>query len=127
MIQPFVVNDLSDPTGSNAIVAAVDWLQGGVLGTIATTVAIIAVASVGYGMLTGRTNWRRGASVIVGCFIVFGVSSIVAGIRSTTEPAALYAPLQTAQTSTSIVIPRLPPQPPSLDSDPYSGATVPTR
>ena len=46
-------------------------------------VAVIAVASVGFLMLTGRINWRYGATVIVGCFILFGAASIVAGIQST--------------------------------------------
>ena len=53
------------------------------LGTIATVVAVIAVAAVGFMMLTGRINWRYGATVIVGCFVLFGASSIVAGIHST--------------------------------------------
>jgi hypothetical protein len=30
-------------------------------------------------MLTGRINWRYGVTVILGCFILFGASSIVAG------------------------------------------------
>jgi type IV secretion system protein VirB2 len=34
-------------------------------------------------MLTGRINWRYGATVVMGLFIVFGAASIVAGIRST--------------------------------------------
>lgn len=72
----------SDPQGSGAIVAAMAWLQGTLLGTIATVVAVIAVASVGFMMLTGRINWRYGATVILGCFILFGASSIVAGIHS---------------------------------------------
>jgi len=42
----------------------------------------IAIAAVGFLMLTGRINWRHGAIVIVGCFILFGAASIVAGIRS---------------------------------------------
>jgi type IV secretion system protein VirB2 len=33
-------------------------------------------------MLTGRIDWRRGATVILGCFIVFGAAAIVAGIKS---------------------------------------------
>jgi type IV secretion system protein VirB2 len=74
---------LSDPQGSSVIVRAVQWLQGTLLGTIATTVAVIAVASVGFLMLTGRINWRYGATVILGCFILFGAASIVAGIQST--------------------------------------------
>lgn len=74
---------LADPQGSGVIVAAVRWLEGTLLGTIATVVAVIAVASVGFLMLTGRINWRYGATVILGCFILFGAASIVAGIQST--------------------------------------------
>jgi type IV secretion system protein VirB2 len=76
-------DSFSDPAGSGVIVAAVRWLEGTLLGTIATVVAIIAVASVGFLMLTGRINWRYGATVILGCFILFGAASIVAGIQST--------------------------------------------
>ena len=73
----------SNPEGSGVLVRAVQWLQGTLLGTIATVVAVIAVASVGFLMLTGRINWRYGATVILGCFILFGAASIVAGIQST--------------------------------------------
>ena len=71
-----------DPQGSGVIIGAMNWLQGTLLGTVATTVAVIAIAAVGFLMLTGRINWRHGAIVIVGCFILFGAASIVAGIRS---------------------------------------------
>ncbi|HEY0043899.1 MAG TPA: TrbC/VirB2 family protein [Allosphingosinicella sp.] len=74
-----------DPAGSGVIVSAVRWLQGTLLGTVATVVAVIAVASVGFLMLTGRINWRYGATVILGCFILFGAASIVAGIQSTSS------------------------------------------
>lgn len=74
---------LADPRGSGPIVSAVQWLQGTLLGTVATVVAVIAVACVGFLMLTGRMNWRYGAVVILGCFILFGAVSIVAGIQST--------------------------------------------
>lgn len=74
-----------DPAGSGAIVGAVGWLQGTLLGTVATTIAVIAVAFVGLMMLTGRMNWRHGAAVIVGCFILFGAAGIVAGIQSTAQ------------------------------------------
>ena len=71
-----------DPEGSGVFVNAVNWLQGTLLGTVATTVAVIAVAVVGFMMLTGRINWRYGATVILGCFILFGAASIVGGIRA---------------------------------------------
>ncbi|RYD63524.1 MAG: type VI secretion protein [Sphingomonadales bacterium] len=76
-------DSLADPAGSGVLVSAVRWLQGTLLGTIATVVAVIAVACVGLLMLTGRINWRYGATVIIGCFILFGAASIVAGIQST--------------------------------------------
>ncbi|MFN4356240.1 MULTISPECIES: TrbC/VirB2 family protein [Sphingopyxis] len=75
--------ELADPAGSGVLVSAVRWLEGTLLGTVATVVAVIAVATVGFLMLTGRINWRYGATVIVGCFILFGAASIVAGIQST--------------------------------------------
>ena len=71
-----------DPAGSSALVAALDWVQGTLLGNLATTAAVIAVAAVGFLMLTGRMDWRRGLTVVIGCFIIFGAVSIVAGIRS---------------------------------------------
>jgi len=49
---------------------------------VATAVAVIAVASVGLLMLTGRMNWRFGATVVLGLFILFGASAIVGGIRT---------------------------------------------
>ena len=73
---------LADPQGSGPILAAVEWLQGTLLGNVATTVAVIAVALVGFMMLTGRINWRYGISVIVGCFILFGAAAIVSGIQA---------------------------------------------
>ncbi|MDQ0248766.1 type IV secretion system protein VirB2 [Sphingomonas kyeonggiensis] len=75
----------ADPAGSGVIVGAVQWLQGTLLGTVATVVAVIAVASVGLLMLTGRINWRYGATVILGCFILFGAASIVAGIQTSAQ------------------------------------------
>src|ERR1041384_2089561 len=71
-----------DPQGSGPILAALQWLQGTLLGNVATAVAVIAVAMVGFMMLTGRLNWRFGATVIIGCFILFGSAAIVSGIQS---------------------------------------------
>lgn len=72
----------TDPAGSGPIVAALGWLQGTLLGNVATAVAVMAVAAVGFMMLTGRMNWRFGATVIIGVFILFGAGAIVSGIQS---------------------------------------------
>jgi type IV secretion system protein VirB2 len=70
------------PAGAGPILSAVTWMQNTLLGEVASGVAVIAVAVVGFLMLTGRINWRYGATVIVGCFILFGAATIVGGIRS---------------------------------------------
>ncbi|WP_173425738.1 TrbC/VirB2 family protein [Aurantiacibacter marinus] len=70
-----------DPAGSGPINSAFGWMRDTLLGTVATTVAVMAVAAVGFMMLTGRVNWRFGATVIIGVFIIFGAASIVAGIQ----------------------------------------------
>lgn len=111
---------LTDPVGSSPLVAAVQWLQFTLLGTIATTTAVIAVATVGMMMLTGRIELRRGATVVVGCFILFGATSIAAGIRSAASGIGSDVPKPApVQASAGVRVP-----PPS-HYDPYAGASVP--
>lgn len=76
-----------NPQGSGPILASIEWIQGTLLGNIATSVAVIAVAVVGFMMLTGRMNWRHGVTVIIGCFILFGAAAIVAGIQAAASMA----------------------------------------
>ena len=113
---------LSDPTGSSALVAAVSWLEGTVLGTMATSVAVTAVAWVGLLLLMGRLEVRRGMTVIAGCFVLFGASAIAGGIRGAVggeEVASAYVPPAVAPP------PDVPP--PQRNADPYAGASVPGR
>lgn len=113
---------LSDPQGSSALVAAVTWLQATLLGTIATAVAVTAVASVGLLLLMGRLEVRRGMTVIAGCFILFGVSAIAGGIRGAVigdEVASASVPPAVASP------PAIPPI--QQNADPYAGASVPRQ
>ncbi|MES1198451.1 MAG: TrbC/VirB2 family protein [Pseudomonadota bacterium] len=77
----------ANPQGSGPILAAINWIQGTLLGNVATAVAVIAVAIVGFMMLTGRMNWRHGITVIIGCFVLFGAAAIVAGIQAAASMA----------------------------------------
>ena len=119
---------LADPGGTGAVAAAVQWLQGALLGTVATSVAVICVAAIGLMMLTGRVSFRRAGVVVIGCFIVFGAAGIAAGIHSiaglggagpVVEPAYYAAPPAPPQPP--------PPPPPAAQPDPYAGAAVPRR
>ena len=78
---------LLESPGSSVIASAVLWLQGTLLGSLASTIAVIAIASVGLMMLSGRVNIRYGLTVILGCFILFGASTIAAGIMASVSGA----------------------------------------
>jgi type IV secretory pathway VirB2 component (pilin) len=113
------------PAGSSVFVSAASWVEGTMLGTIATAVAVIAVASVGLLMLSGRLDARRGLIVVAGCFILFGARSLVDGLQAalTTDgantPHAAEAPVPPARIPDSL--------PSGPNPDPYAGATVPRR
>jgi type IV secretory pathway VirB2 component (pilin) len=124
----------TDPAGSNALVAAVLWLQGTLLGTIATTVAVIAVAAIGFMMLSGSLNLRYGARVIFGCFILFGASSIAAGIQAAAAAAGggdggPGSATLAVSSGSPLPITAMPSatKPAPLNNDPYAGAAVPSR
>lgn len=112
---------LADPAGSSVLAAAIAWIQGTLLGTLATTIAIIAIACMGLMMLSGRVNLRYGLTVIAGSFILFGAATIVAGIQAMAGGDFAYAPPPPAAPPPAL--PALPPANP----DPYAGASVPAR
>ena len=114
---------LADPPGTSVVVAAVSWLQGALLGTVATVIAVIAVSWIGLMMLSGRTNVRHGLTVIAGCFVLFGASTIAAGIRSTTDGMEGSAAADLAPPPPPA--PDTPPEFPPANNDPYAGAAVP--
>lgn len=66
--------------GDDPITGALQWMQNILLGPVATSLAVMAVAGVGFMMLTGRMNWRYGGTVIIGVFIIFGAPRLVASI-----------------------------------------------
>ncbi|WP_084238477.1 TrbC/VirB2 family protein [Sphingomonas asaccharolytica] len=129
MILSYAPTSLADsPAGSSVLVAAISWLQDVLLGTVATSIAVIAVAAIGFGMLTGRVNIRHGATVILGCFILFGASTIVNGLRYAASGVG-------GDTAPPVVVVAPPPPPPPhvqptgvpAPYDPYAGASVPIR
>ena len=71
-----------DPGQPSSIVAGVIWVEHALLGTAATTVAVICVAGLGFAFLAGRVPVRRAMTVLVGCFILFGAPSIAAGLSA---------------------------------------------
>ncbi len=118
-----VVASLADPGSASVMLASTSWVQNMLLGTLATIIAIIAIASIGFAMLLGRIEMRRGFTVLMGCFILFGASAIANGLRSATSSVV---------TTYGVGVPPTPlvtPQYSAADQnanpfDPYAGASV---
>lgn len=112
----------------NVFAAVVQWLDSTLLGTIATTVAVLAVASVGFLLMSGRIDVRRAAQVIAGCFILFGASSIAAGIMRAVGPDDSSEVLAQAPLPAPAYPPAMTQAPvQALPYDPYAGAALPMR
>lgn len=116
------VIDLDGHTAaSSSLVDAAFWARDLLAGSIATAVAVLAIAWLGFAMLQGHLPWRSGGRMILGCFVLFGASTIASGL------------VGLAHTSSSAVF-VVPPPPPSAKVplparppvfDPYAGASVP--
>ena len=107
---------------SGATVSATNWLISLLLGALGTVIAVVAVAMVGVALLHGRMPTRRGASVIIGCFILFSARTIATGITGEVMTPALPAPASSLQPPAYVAsVPQTAPY------DPYAGAAVPVR
>lgn len=113
---------LTDPPPTSAIDAAINWVSGLLFGPLATVIAVIAIASIGFVMLAGRLDIRRGLWVILGCFLLFGARGIAGGLLlgddgpaspsiASVAPPPVYSAAQPAENSTNAF-------------DPYAGAAV---
>jgi type IV secretory pathway VirB2 component (pilin) len=122
---PLAATSLTEPSSTHAIADAASWLQGAMLGSVATIVAVLAVAAVGVGLFTGRLNIRRGLTVVVGCFVLFGSTVIAHALITLVETPASDRILAAAEVAPSPLsaLPKSEPVP----YDPYAGASVARR
>jgi type IV secretory pathway VirB2 component (pilin) len=101
--------------------AAAGWVERLLIGPLGTSLAVIAVAWFGFGLLSGRLSVRRGGLLILGCFILFGAPSLARGLLGLAGETGGARPMPVPQTIT--------PPPPAVPSppafDPYAGASVP--
>src|SRR5260221_11686546 len=119
---------MGDPSEPKAIAAALRWLEAVLLGSVAYTIAIIAVASIGLLLLAGRVDVRRAIQVVFGCFIVFGASTIASGIMGVLgSDGASSGNAVPPPTPVTTVAPPTPASALPGTYDPYAGAAVPPR
>jgi type IV secretory pathway VirB2 component (pilin) len=122
---PLAATALTEPTGTQAISDAASWLQGTMLGSVATIVAVLAVAAVGVGLFAGRLNIRRGLTVVMGCFVLFGSAVIAHALMALVDTPASDRILVAAEAVPS-PLSALPKSEP-IPYDPYAGASVARR
>jgi type IV secretory pathway VirB2 component (pilin) len=73
----------------DTISIAVRWVLDLMLGSVATSLATVAVALFGLMMFNGTIDRRRALSIVIGCFILFGAQSLAIGIRGQLGDATL--------------------------------------
>jgi type IV secretory pathway VirB2 component (pilin) len=114
---------LTDALRTSVISNAANLISDFIFGPLATAIAVIAIASVGLAMLSGRVDIRRGLSVLFGCFLIFGARGIADGLRSS-------AISESQQSISAVSPPPNYPMPPPTSAnnanafDPYAGAEV---
>lgn len=113
---------LADPSGSSPFTSAAHWVQALLAGSLASTLAVLAVAWFGFALLDGRTDIRRGARLLLGCFIVFGASTIASGLLTLAGTSAMAT--QGDQRASSTARSPLPISPTPAPNDPYAGISV---
>lgn len=115
----------ASPATDSAIGNASSWALSLTSGSIAASLAVLAVAGVGFAMLTGRLRIRNGGTVLIGCFVLFG-SAVLA--QSLLEFAEGSRNNQVPQAQADLFMPPPPAlEPPKrqLSVDPYAGAALP--
>lgn len=116
------IGSLMDPSIEPSLQSSLDWVTGTLLGSVAIAISVIAVASLGFIMLTGRLPIRRGIQSIIGCFVLFGAPAIAATFTGFWQGSVSELPQVSIAENSELSTPRddLPP----AQYDPYAGASL---
>lgn len=111
---------------SGSLVSVAARIDGVLQGSIMTTMAVLAVAGVGFAMLSGRRSLRRSSLVVVGCFIAFGAPAIAKVLIGLAQDQALAPAVDPELLEAApLTIDSPPAAAAPLNIDPYAGASVP--
>jgi type IV secretion system protein VirB2 len=113
---------LLDAPPASVVGPAVNWVSGLLFGPLATVIAVIAVAWVGFAMLSGRVDIRRGMTVLLGCFLLFGARDLANGLKMASSGDA--APAVSNVPPPPVYAEPVAPVNPPNGYDPYAGASV---
>jgi type IV secretory pathway VirB2 component (pilin) len=110
---------LLDPPAASPFATAADWMAAILLGSVAASLCVLAIAFVGLMLISGRLAVRDGFRVVLACFVLLGAPAIAAGLRGVASEAA-------GGTSGEVLLQPMPePTPlPPAQYDPYAGASL---
>jgi len=113
-------SSFANRSSADAVLAPLTWIEGVITGPAGTAAAILAVALFGFAMLRGELSLRRGAQLVLGCFILFSAQTIARGLYASATDFAEPPPIVQNSPPPPAAIPS-PPSP----YDPYAGASAP--
>lgn len=105
-----------------AVTGALSSILELLVGPVAISVGVLAVAGVGFLLLQGRLPARRAGSIALGCFILFSATTVARALGGVSlSSAAVDAPA-----IDPIPVPVYPQtSAPESAADPYGGAAAP--
>jgi len=103
------------------VVEPISWLAALMTGRLATVVATLAVAALGFLLLRGLIPGRRALAVVVGIAVVTAAPAIAAALVGVVQPEPLSADVA-AEAATDVNSPESPTL--AENYDPYAGAAV---
>ena len=107
----------------NALASAVQWVESSLTGSVATNIAIIALALSAIAMLQGRMDFSRMSKVALGAFILFGSPFLATEL---VRSLSAHDPIDTQIANAELNLPPAPTVPKNAPvNDPYAGASVP--
>lgn len=106
--------------GQTTLVDALNWVVELLTGSLATLVATIAVAFIGYATLEGRIAPREAIKTLIGCFVLFGAVGMANALMDHAQASNDGLPVSPQSPPPAAPARAEPPQ-----FDPYAGASVP--
>ena len=86
-----VASSLFDAASRPVMAEAGNWLTGTLLGDLAASLCVIAVAFAGMMLMMGRLGFRDALRVALGCFVLLGAPAIAAGLHNASRGVAPVA------------------------------------
>ena len=113
----FRQESLFEPSAGSPLEASVGWVSDLLFGPVAVTLCVLAVAFVGFVMLTGRMPVRMGLRVVLGCFVLLGAPVIASLLMEVGQERVV--PVAPPVAASEEPRRELPP----VTEDPFSGAS----